>query len=324
MKIPTATALIVLMPLRLSTPVIFSFCLLISGAICHSDQYEYPDQFPPEYLVENPTTIPKKAPASYAKLAIIIDDLGNSLRSGLDAIALPGPVSFAVMPHRKHSQTLAERAGRLGKDVLLHAPMSTQNGRKLGAGALRQELGEKAFKDKLRFALHSIPYIKGMNNHMGSLLTTQQKPMTWVMQVLEQEQLFFVDSRTHAQSVAFISAQQHGLKSAQRDVFLDNEIDLEHIHQQFKKALAIAQQYGSAIIIGHPYDESIYYLKHVLPQLKQSQVKLYSISDLLTEGVSTRSHGARASAPAHAPNLDQLLLQLTTKKPPAQSVKPVY
>ena len=160
---------------------------------------------------------------------------------------------------------------------------------------------------------------------MGSLLTTQQPAMTWVMQVLVQEQLFFVDSRTHAHSVGFISAQNHGLASAQRDVFLDNEITLDHIHQQFKKALAIAQQYGSAIIIGHPYDETLYYLKHVLPQLNNSQVKLHSISDLLKAGVTPRSHSARASAPAHAPNLDQLLEELTGQKPSSSKpANPVY
>ena len=288
---------------------LFVSVLLITVAQSHGDQYEYPAQFSSDTVVKQNPSISKTQPSN-AKLAIIIDDLGNSLRSGLDAIALPGPVSFAVMPHRKHSQTLAERAGRLGKDVILHAPMSTQNGRKLGAGALTQTLGEKAFKDKLRFALRSIPYIKGMNNHMGSLLTTQQTAMTWVMEVLTQEQLFFVDSRTHAKSVGFISAQNQGIPSAQRDVFLDNETDIDHIHGQFKKALAIAQQYGSAIIIGHPYDETLYYLKHVLPQLAQNKVQLHSISDLLKAGVAPRSHGARASAPASAPNLDQLIQDL--------------
>ena len=216
--------------------------LMITAVHSHGDQYEYPAQFSADAAKPSISTANPKS--ALPKLAIIIDDLGNSLRSGLNAIALPGKVSFAVMPHRKHSQTLAERAGRLGKDVILHAPMSTQNGRKLGPGALTQDLGEKAFKDKLRFALRSIPYIKGMNNHMGSLLTTQQTAMTWVMDVLIQEQLFFVDSRTHPHSVGFISAQNQGILSAQRDVFLDNDINIDHIHGQFKKALAIAQQYG--------------------------------------------------------------------------------
>ena len=282
--------------------------LMITAVHSHGDQYEYPAQFSADAAKPSISTANPKS--ALPKLAIIIDDLGNSLRSGLNAIALPGKVSFAVMPHRKHSQTLAERAGRLGKDVILHAPMSTQNGRKLGPGALTQDLGEKAFKDKLRFALRSIPYIKGMNNHMGSLLTTQQTAMTWVMDVLIQEQLFFVDSRTHPHSVGFISAQNQGILSAQRDVFLDNDINIDHIHGQFKKALAIAQQYGSAIIIGHPYDETIHYLNHVLPQLNKSQVQLHSISDLLKAGVTPRSHGARASAPAHAPDLDQLIESL--------------
>lgn len=241
------------------------------------------------------------------KLAIIIDDIGNSLHRGLDAIALPGAVSFAVMPHRKHSHVLAERAGRLGKDVLLHAPMSTQNGFPLGSGALHAGLSEKAFKDKLRFAIDSMPYVTGMNNHMGSKLTTKLHAMAWVMEVAKEKQLFFVDSRTHADSVAFSTAKTFGIATAQRDVFLDNEANLDHIHQQFKKALNIASQYGSAILIGHPYPETIYYLQHVLPQLKNQDIELVGISKLLDGNIKPRGDIARLSPPIHSPELDQIL-----------------
>lgn len=258
-----------------------------------------------------------KAKSQPARLAIIIDDLGNSLRSGLDAIALPAPITFAVMPHRKHSKTLAERAGRLGKDVILHAPMSTMNDRKLGAGALREELGEHAFKEKLRFSIASIPFISGVNNHMGSRLTTQPQAMKWVMEVLAQEQLFFVDSRTHAQSVAYKTALKMGLPSANRDIFLDHEINLDHIHVQFKKALAIAKRYGSAIAIGHPHKPTLRYLNHVLPQLEGSNVAIHSISDLLKGGIKVRPDSARESRPAKVPSLDLLVQQLIHNNKPA-------
>lgn len=251
-----------------------------------------------------------KAQSQPARLAIIIDDLGNSLRSGLDAIALPAAITFAVMPHRKHSKTLAERAGRLGKDVILHAPMSTMNGRKLGAGALSEDLGEQVFKDKLRFSIASIPFITGVNNHMGSRLTTQPQAMKWVMEVLAQEQLFFVDSRTHAKSVAYKTALKMGLPSANRDIFLDHEINIDHIHVQFKKALAIAKRYGSAIAIGHPHKPTLKYLNHVLPQLEGSNVAVHSISDLLKGGIKARPDSARESRPARVPSLDLLVQQL--------------
>jgi polysaccharide deacetylase 2 family uncharacterized protein YibQ len=242
-----------------------------------------------------------------ARLAVVIDDLGNSLQSGLKAIALPADITFAVMPHRKHSKRLAERAARLGKDVILHAPMSTINGLELGAGALNESLSEQEFKTKLTFSLESIPFAKGMNNHMGSQLTTNSVAMMWVMEVLKDKQLFFLDSRTNAKSVGFSTAQTMGIPSASRDIFLDNEINIEHIHIQFKKAIRVAEKYGSAIAIGHPYKATITYLEHVLPQLEGTHISVHKISDLLKAGINPRPDSARESKPAITPSLDAFI-----------------
>ncbi|MEY8205861.1 MAG: divergent polysaccharide deacetylase family protein [Bermanella sp.] len=248
--------------------------------------------------------------AAPVRLAIIIDDLGNSLTSGLDAIALPGNISFAVMPHRKHSHTLATRAGRLGKEVLLHAPMSTIRRRALGPGALHEGLNEQQFKDTLAYAIDSIPYVRGINNHMGSQLTSHPTYMGWVMQVLQTKGLFFIDSRTHPRSIAHQTALQAGIHSARRDIFLDNETNIDHIHQQFKRALGIAQRYGSAIAIGHPYPSTLLYLKEVLPQLDRNRVELHFISDLLIGGMQPRPLDAQHVPDLPQPSLDQLVHKL--------------
>jgi len=261
-------------------------------------------------LVLSLLSSPLLAEPTPVRLAIIIDDLGNSLEKGLDAIALPGNISFAVMPHRKHSITLAKRAGRLGKEVLLHAPMSTINQRALGPGALHEGLNQQQFKDKLRYAIDAIPYVHGINNHMGSQLTTNAQYMLWVMQVLQEKGLFFVDSHTHPGSIAYQTALKTGVNSARRDIFLDNEPNIDHIHQQFKKALSIAQRYGSAIAIGHPYPSTLFYLKEVLPQLTGSQVELHFVSDLLKGGMQTRPLNASQTPSRPNPSLDQLVRQL--------------
>ena len=252
--------------------------------------------------------------APHGKIAIVIDDLGNSLRAGLEAIALPANITFAVMPHRKHSKMLAERAKRLGREVILHAPMSTQNGRDIGAGALTQSMDETFFKNRLRFAIDSIPHLTGVNNHMGSFLTTQPQAMEWVMEVVKEKGLFFVDSRTHANSVAYSTAKRMGLSTASRDVFLDHEINIDAIHKQFKRTVAIARKYGSAIAIGHPHKATLTYLQHVLPQLEHSDIHILSVSELLESGIQDRPDSARESRPADLPNLDHLIHQLQLSK----------
>jgi len=145
---------------------------------------------------------------------------------------------------------------------------------------------------------------------MGSQLTTNAQYMQWVMQVLKARGLFFVDSHTHPRSIAHQTALKTGVNSARRDIFLDNEPNIDHIHQQFKKALSIAQRYGSAIAIGHPYPSTLFYLKEVLPQLNGSQVELHFVSDLLKGGVQTRPLNASHTPSGPHPSLDQLVRQL--------------
>ncbi len=171
-----------------------------------------------------------------------------------------------------------------------------------------------SFKNKLRFAIESTPYILGVNNHMGSLLTTDVKAMTWVMEVLKNKGLFFVDSRTHNKSLAYETAKKMGVNSAARDIFLDHLQDINYIHIQFKKALAVAQRYGSAIAIGHPHPTTLFYLQQVLPQLDSSQVELYSISDLLNGKRQNRPTGVAQTRPANRPNLDDFIKNLTQNK----------
>lgn len=271
-------------------------------------QSQLPSETPLETPLEKPSPIQSKP-----KIAIIIDDLGNSLKSGLNALTLPGQITYAVLPHRRHSQTLAKRASRLGKEIILHAPMSTLDGRFIGAGALSDELNEKQFKDRLRHAIQSTPHISGMNNHMGSSLTQNPQAMRWVMDVLREEHLFFIDSRTTAETVAFTIAQQSGISSATRDVFLDHKVSTEHIHKQFKRTIAVARKYGSAIAIGHPHDETLNYLARILPELKAMNIELISAGDLIASGIETRPLPSGFAAPIQAPNLDVLVKYLAQK-----------
>ena len=266
------------------------------------------------FLFSSPSFAETKATGpSVSYLAIIIDDLGNNLKSGLNALALPGRITYSVLPHRTHSQTLADRGHRLGKEIMLHAPMSTLDNHPLGEGALTLDLNEKQFKDRLRHAILSTPHIRGVNNHMGSALTQNTQAMTWLMDVLQESQLYFVDSRTTHETVAFTLAQQQSVASATRDVFLDHEVNTDSIHRQFKRALAVSKKYGSAIAIGHPSKTTLAYLAKVLPELDRLNVKLLSASDLIAQGIKQRPLPSGFASPLEAPNLDTLVRYLAQK-----------
>ncbi len=217
------------------------------------------------------------------RMVVVIDDLGNNLQQGQASLALPGPVTYAFLPHTRYSEALVQQAHSLGKEVMLHAPMENTHQLKLGPGALTESLSETEFKRVLNESLQSIPYAVGINNHMGSLLTQQALPMQWVMDIVAEKGIFFLDSRTTAKSVAWDVAKKRNIPVLQRDVFLDHEQTPEFLQQQFFRAVHIARKYGSVIVIGHPYAVTTSFLEEAIPALDEAGIQLVSASALLLQ-----------------------------------------
>lgn len=228
-----------------------------------------------------PASPPGKTSAQPAQLAIIIDDLGYNLSMGRRTLDLPGAITVAVLPFTPHGRELAAYAHRRGKEIMLHAPMSNHHQYPLGRGGLRSGMDKHEFLAVLRHNLADIPYVQGVNNHMGSQLTEQAEPMGWLMAELKHRQLYFVDSRTSAQTQALNQAQAIGLPSLKRDVFLDDKRDQQLIHQQLLRALEKAQQQGLAVAIGHPYPETLRVLEQLPALLDSYQVELVAVSALM-------------------------------------------
>ncbi|MGH8487254.1 MAG: divergent polysaccharide deacetylase family protein, partial [Pseudomonas sp.] len=145
------------------------------------------------------------APAHQGKayLSLIIDDLGQSEARDARTLALPGPVTLAIMPDTPHATDFARQAHRAGKTVILHMPMDPATGPYAWhPGTPIAELAQR-----LNAALAKVPYAAGINNHMGSKMTAQREPMSWLMGELQRRHLVFVDSRTSAATVAAAEAQ---------------------------------------------------------------------------------------------------------------------
>ncbi len=216
------------------------------------------------------------------RIVLIIDDMGNSLELGQRAIALPGVVNYAFLPHSTYTKTLANEANRQQKEVLLHAPMSNLHDYPTGPGTLTPKMSQQQFLVTLTDNIASIPHVKGVNNHMGSLLTQLKQPMSWLMQALKQQNLYFVDSRTSPLTVAERTAKDWQLPNLRRDIFLDNQRTPEAIARQFEQLLQQSRRHGQAVAIGHPYPETLDFLEQALPQLAEKGFVLSSASGLLT------------------------------------------
>lgn len=220
-------------------------------------------------------------PAPRDTLVIIIDDIGYRLDHGRAAVALPGKLNYAVLPYTPHGQRLARAAHRLGKEVLLHAPMSNLGRKPLGPGALTPELSREQFASALTASLATVPHARGVNNHMGSDLTRRRPQMQWLMESLAGRGLYFVDSRTDKGTVAAAVASEQRVPNLSRQVFLDNSREPAAIAERFDHLTRLAREKGLAVAIGHPYPETIAFLRRALPALDSQGFRLALVSEVL-------------------------------------------
>ena len=219
-----------------------------------------------------------------ARIALIIDDIGDNLRLGLRAVRLPGNVTCAFLPHTPYARQLAIAAHKRDKEVMLHLPMESEEdtGPGPGPGALTLDMTRPEFIRTVDSDLEAIPYASGVNNHMGSLMTQHPGDMRWLMQEIRRHgNLFFVDSRTTEFTVAQQVARETGVPNLRRDVFLDNVQQPAAIAAQFSRLVALARRRGSAVAIGHPHPATLRFLEKRLPRLSEEGIELVAVSDLI-------------------------------------------
>jgi uncharacterized protein len=224
---------------------------------------------------------PKRAAAG-PKLAIILDDLGSDPEAAEAIFALHEPLAISVLPFHAHSTEIAEEAKRQGVEVMLHLPMQAVGNELPEAQQLHSGMREREVADELSLMLANVPTAVGVNNHEGSLATTDPKLMAELMPLLKQRSLYFIDSRTTAATVAFDAAQQAGLRCGFRSVpFLDDVEEVGAIRKQLELAIRGAEEKGGAIAIGHPHKETLEALREMLPQAEAQGVHLVFVSDIV-------------------------------------------
>ena len=179
------------------------------------------DQRTPAWLRNAVASAADRRPA----IALVIDDMGINRRAAAAINRLRGPLTLAFLPYatKLDEQTRAARAA--GHELLVHVPMEPRGQEWPGPNALTSQLEPAELITRLRTHLSSFRGFVGINNHMGSLLTTDPMRMAILMAELRRLGLLFLDSRTTPQSIAAREAERIGVPHAQRDVFIDNDLD---------------------------------------------------------------------------------------------------
>jgi uncharacterized protein len=213
--------------------------------------------------------------------AIILDDFGYDLKDMERLREMYLPVTVSILPNLEASKKIADLARAAGYEVMLHLPMSTNQNVRLESKTVSSQMTAAEVRQQVEKDLSSLGPVSGVNNHMGSLATADPKLMTEVLSDLKGKNLFFVDSLTGPNSVAFKTARELGIEAGRRDVFLDNESKPEYIKGQIRELIQKALKNGRAIGIGHDRPETFTILKEMLPEFEKAGVSLVPVSRLV-------------------------------------------
>jgi len=216
-----------------------------------------------------------------ARVAIIVDDCGQWIDTERGFIALPVPLTLAVLPDVRYTKTIAQDAQAAGKGVMLHLPMEPISHINPGPGKITTEMGNRAIVAQVERDLAQVPEAAGVNNHEGSEATADPRVMRDVLGVLKRDDKFFIDSLTSSKSVAGKMAAQDGIPTADRNVFLDNEANVAYTEGQLREAVRVAERDGSAIAIGHPRPSTLEALRAMIPQMQAAGVQFVLVQDLV-------------------------------------------
>jgi len=219
------------------------------------------------------------------KIVLILDDWGYNLRHRPFLVDNDFHVTISVLPFKPYSGTVAKLANDKNKDVIVHMPMEPHDKENYGLEErmLSVEMRPADVVKLLAEAFVSVPFAKGLSNHMGSRATEDAALMSTVMIYLKKRNLFFVDSLVTPASVCAEEARRLGVAFAQRDVFIDNENDDAAIRRGLEELAQKARAHGVAVGIGHDRPLTIQVLEQEIPRLEREGLRFVTVSEALRE-----------------------------------------
>ncbi len=227
--------------------------------------------------------VPPPASPPPPRLAIVVDALGYEPSRDAEWLKLPARITVAVLPFGPSSRNVAESARARGWGVILHVPMEPEApaSDRTERFRIRKGMSADEMESLLARMAEDLPQATGASNHMGSAVTADPGAMAAYVSVLQKKGFFLLDSMTTSKSVALEAARQAGIPAARRDAFLDASMNREEMRRQWERAVSIARERGTAILICHGRTESLRMLLELLPRLKEDKVQPVTLDELL-------------------------------------------
>ncbi len=230
---------------------------------------------------ERPLPIKKKG-----TLVFVFDDAGYNLAQLAPFLRLPFPCTIAVLPGLQYSVVAAQRIRAAGKEVILHQPMQALNlSIDPGPGAIKKGMDADQIRAIVRKNLTEVGPVTGINNHEGSLITADRPSMDTLLDFVRDNGIYFLDSRTNAETVVPALAREKKMTIWERAVFLDNIQDRTLIIEAVNTGMKIADHKGAAIMIGHIWSNDLAaILTEMYPELVSQGFSLSTIAEIAVSG----------------------------------------
>ncbi|WLV25086.1 divergent polysaccharide deacetylase family protein [Aciduricibacillus chroicocephali] len=219
------------------------------------------------------------------KLAIVIDDFGNNMKGTDEILGLPVNLTIAVMPFMPSTKEDAEKAYDNGHEVIVHMPMEPKAGKRswLGPGAITSDLSNAEIRKRTEEAIRNVPHAVGMNNHMGSKITEDERAMRIILNVCKEQGLYYLDSKTSGKSVIGKLANEIGVPVLENNIFFDDMYTMSHVTKQANlvaKNLLNNEQFIAIGHVGVPGPTTSTVLKKYIPVYKE-RANIVSLSKLI-------------------------------------------
>jgi len=208
------------------------------------------------------------------ELAIVIDDFGNNMKATEEMLNLPIPITAAIMPFLSTSKRDAKLAHEKGHEVIVHLPMEPKKGKRswLGPGAITTDLSSEEIRNRVESAIENVPYAVGMNHHMGSKVTEDERVMRIVLEVCKEKGLFYLDSKTTGNSIIPKLAEELSVPYLENNMFFDHVYSEQYINSQASRLVKELDESEQLIAIGHvgiTGEKVVNALKNYIPEYKK-------------------------------------------------------
>lgn len=185
------------------------------------------------------------------EIAIVIDDFGYNYKTAEEFARLTMPITFSILPNLVYSGKIAFLANSSGKQVMLHLPMEPYSSQRTEKSMIMSGMTKEEIKKIFNEDINSVPFAVGVNNHEGSKATENYFVMKTVLEECGKRYVFYLDSVTAYSSQAESAGRELNIKVNRRDIFLDNENNMDYIYGNLEKLKKIAGNNGFAVGIGH-------------------------------------------------------------------------